>query len=209
MQWKITFLCPFRQALGQQGQTGHQKQHLFPPSSQNLSNFETGEGLACSTGHNEFAPVGICQSMLNGTQGKLLVIPQHFPRFEGNRGIRLVLGPVNGTVLQIRQVNPADGNQLSLNGIFGVVTPMQTGAENNPVGKDGFTRNRQKTVDVTLLEFVIFGIQFALDGVKLSRPAYFSHQVDSAVLTRSTLAMCPVLIHPGVLVQVPIFGFRL
>ncbi|KXW57375.1 hypothetical protein FEMY_21020 [Ferrovum myxofaciens] len=53
--------------------------------------------------------------------------------------------------------------------------PVQAGAEDQAVGKCGFTRSRHETVDVFLPQDIIRGVQLALDGVEFSGSPNLGH----------------------------------
>ena len=135
MHWNGAFLGPFGQGLRQQGQAGHQEQNAFAPAGQGFGDLQAGEGFAGAAGHDELAPVGSLQPRRGRVQRLLLVQSQLLLDFQDRGCLGLVFGPVDLAVLQVVQIDLADGWLLIAKGVFGVGAPVVCGADDDAVGE--------------------------------------------------------------------------
>ena len=203
---RCAFLRPLGKGLRQQRQAGHQEQYALALASQLLSDLQAGEGLASATSHNQLATLGVLEAGRHGVQCRLLVIAQLLARLKHHRLVGLVFGPVDLAVFQSLQVDLADRRLLALQGVLGVLTPVVGGGHDDAVRERRLARGSEETVDVLFLDFVVLGVQLALNRVVLAGALGARHQVDTCVLAAEALLLGPLCVHPHLVVQITVGG---
>ena len=207
VQRRGAFLGPFGQGLRQEGQAGYQEQDALTPAGQGLRDLQAGKRLARTAGHDELAPVGNLQPGQRGIQGLPLMKPELFLDLQHRCCLGLVLGPLDLAVLQIVQVDLADGWLLVTQRLLGVGAPVVRRADNDPVSEWLLARGGEETVDVALLQPVVFGVQLALDRVDFTSSLGLGDQVDARVALVQPLLRRPFTIGPDLAVEVAVGRF--
>src|SRR5215831_10932652 len=92
------------------------------------------------------------------------------------------------------QVNLADGRMLILERIVGVLGPIVRCSDDDSMREVLLTRSRKETVDVTFLNAIVIGEEFALDGVELPRALSLSHEINTDVALIESLLLGPLRI---------------
>ncbi|SAY50058.1 hypothetical protein KRIGEM_03047 (plasmid) [Komagataeibacter rhaeticus] len=91
----LTFLGPFGQGLGQQGQAGDEEQDTTTGPDLLLRDFQAGESLARPTGHDQTATVMTLESCQNPADGGFLMLAGFLLCPQDRSNLGLILRPVN------------------------------------------------------------------------------------------------------------------
>ena len=153
---------------------------MLARACQRFGNLQAGESFTRAAGHNEFAAVCVRQAARNGIQRIFLMVAQLLPGFQHRSCFGLVSAPINLAVFQIVQVYLADGRLLVAQGVFSVFAPMIGRADNDAVSEYFLARCGKKTVDVALLQTVVFVVELALDSV-IFAGAGFGDQINTGI----------------------------
>lgn len=201
-----TFLGPFGEGLGEEGEAGDEKDDAFAGSGEFFGDFEGGEGFASAAGHDEFAAVGGFEAAEDGVFGGGLVGTEGFLCFEDGRGAGLEAGPVDLAVFEVVEIDFGDGRLLSGEGLLGVVGPGGGGGDDDAMGEGFLTGGGEEAVDVAFLDAVVFGVEFALDSVGFGGAAGTGNEVDAGVFGGEAVFAGPVGVGPDLFVEVGVGG---
>ena len=116
---------------------------------------------------------------------------QLFLRFQNNRLLRAILRPVNLTVFQVMQRDPADRYLLILQCLFSKLRPQIGRTDNQALGKRFSPRSREEAVDILFLQAIVRGIELALDGMNGPCAPLLCHQIDAVILGREAMFRPP------------------
>ncbi len=178
-------LGPLGEGLGEEVERGDEEENEPVGAGDLLGDLEAGEGLAGAAGHDELAAVGLLEAEEDLGLGALLMGAQGLFGLQcgGGSGLAgLELGPVDLGVLEVVEVDLADGRLLVGEGGLGVVAPVVGGGDDEAAGEAGFAGGGEEAVDVGFPHAVVGRVAFALDGVVFPGAAGAGDEVDAGVL---------------------------
>ena len=176
---------PFAHGLGEQGDGRHQIQHPAANAGLCFRDAQSGEGLAGTAGHDEFAAVVIREALGHVVERGLLVGAERERLAAQRQILRLAaheVGPVERSAGEFAKAEHGAGGPHRADGLDGVRPPTVAGIDDDACGEGFPCGGGDEGVQVWLADACAGRMALALDGAMAAVP-FFGHQVDAGVRT--------------------------